>query len=257
VTSDELGNFEVDVVGEGTATLQAGKVGYRPSEEVSVAVTSGSPVPPVTLVLKARSTLRGMVTSAAGAPIADAVVASVDAASAAGPVQYRTATSAADGGFEVEVPPGPRRIFASGPGCPLSAFDLPPPGETAASGGEPQPEPIAALPCPDVPAALEVTLQDETGQPLSHSGVILRRLGVIVPQQVLANHLQRLGLSVETDGGGHLVLAGLAPGDYDLFLNRVTGEGVIASGSPKGFLTSVTLPPLATTELQLTLPHAP
>jgi hypothetical protein len=53
------------------------------------------------------------------------------------------------------------------------------------------------------------------------------------------------------------VLAGLTPGDYELFLNRVTGEGLIASGSRKGYLTAVALPPSGTTELQLTLPQAP
>jgi hypothetical protein len=255
VTSDGQGNFEVDVEGEGSATLNARKVGYRASEELSVVVTSGSPLAPVTLVLKATSTLRGRVVSAAGAPVANAVVAIVDSTTEVGPLQYRTASSEADGSFELEVPPGPRRVFASGPGCPLSAFDLPPAGDTAAGGGEPAP--MATLPCAEVPAALEVTLVDASGQPIPHSGLILRRQGVIVPQQVLAAHLQRLGLSAETDGAGHLVLAGLTPGDYELFLNRVTGEGLIASGSRKGYLTAVALPPSGTTELQLTLPQAP
>jgi len=108
-----------------------------------------------------------------------------------------------------------------------------------------------------VPAALELTLVDDKGHPLPHAGVILLKDGVIVPQYVLADHLRLLGLPSEADGTGHLILAGLAPGNYDLFLNTTSSESTIAAGLKQGFLTSITLPALETTEIQVTLPPTP
>jgi|HubBroStandDraft_3_1064219.scaffolds.fasta_scaffold56655_1 hypothetical protein len=62
-----------------------------------------------------------------------------------------------------------------------------------------------------------------------------------------------LGLPAESDGSGRLVLAGMAAGDYDLFLSPPGSEGAILAGLGWGFLTSVSLPALATTEIQLTV----
>jgi hypothetical protein len=209
-------------------------------------VAKDAPIPPVTLVLHRKSVVNGRVLSAGGSPVAGAAVDILVSTLESGPVPYRTARSDADGSFEVEAPPGPPRVFVSGPGCPLSGFDLPVP-----DAGESAPP---ALRCPELPAALELTLVDDRGHPIPHSGAILRKDGAIVPQHVLADHLRLLGLPSETDGTGHLILAGLAPGNYELFLNTTSSESTIAGGSRQGYLTTVTLPALATTEIQLTLP---
>jgi hypothetical protein len=264
--SDGAGRFEFDLQGKDAATLRAFKIGYREADPVDVqALREDVPVPPVTLVLKRRTTARGTVLSAVGAPVADALVISI-ASTRDGPDAYRATRSGADGSFEVEVPPGaPPRVFVSGPGCPLSGFDLPalpaPPAATLpAPAGDvaeaAEPESAAApamLRCPASPAALLLSLADDRGTPLAHAGLILRTGSTVVPHAVLVEHLVQLGLAPETDGGGNLILAGLAPGDYDLFLNLRSSEATVAAGSHEGFLTSVTLPALETTDIQLTL----
>src|SRR6202035_1448524 len=118
-TSDDSGMFEIDVTGDGEATLRAVKVGYVPSEEMHVRVAQDAPIPTVTLVLKRKSSVRGTVTSAAGDPIAGALVTSF-AVTPGGVEAYRTSSSGPDGSFEAEVIPGsPPRVFVDGPGCPL------------------------------------------------------------------------------------------------------------------------------------------
>jgi len=47
-------------------------------------------------------------------------------------------------------------------------------------------------------------------------------------------HLAQLGLPPESDGAGRLVLAGLAPGDVDLYLMGLAYEGSIARGVAEG-----------------------
>jgi hypothetical protein len=258
-TTDDHGSFEVGVQGEGTGTLTAYKNGYRESDPVDIPVAKDAPIPPVNLILHRKEVVTGRVLSAAGSPVAGAAVDVLVSTPESGPVPYRVIRSGSDGTFEVESPPGPPRVFVSGPGCPLSGFDLPTPapsgGGGAADTGAPAPPPI--LRCPELPAALELTLVDDRGNPIAHAGAILRREGAIVPQHVLADHLRLLGLPSETDGTGHLILAGLAPGNYELFLNTISSESTIAAGSRQGYLTSVALPALATTELQLTLPGPP
>ena len=113
------------------------------------------------------------------------------------------------------------------------------------------------LRCPPLPAALDLTLVDETGRPLPHAGVILRQGGLVVPQAVLASHLRALGLLSQADGAGRLVIAGLPPGDYELFLSARSSESTIAAGSPQGFLATVALPALQTTALRVTVPAQP
>jgi hypothetical protein len=253
--SDGAGRFEFDLQGKGAATLRAFKSGYREADPVDVQVLQEDvPVPPVTLVLKRKTTARGTVLSAAGAPVADALVISI-APTPDGPDAYRATRSGADGTFEVEVPSAaPPRVFVSGPGCPLSGFDLPASAGDGAEAAEPESAtPPAVLRCPASPAALQLSLADDRGRPLAHAGLILRTGSTVVPNGVLVEHLMQLGLAPETDGSGNLVLAGLAPGDYDLFLNLRSSEATVAAGSHAGFLTSVTLPALETTEIQLTL----
>ncbi|HEV8579214.1 MAG TPA: carboxypeptidase regulatory-like domain-containing protein [Thermoanaerobaculia bacterium] len=249
--TDAEGRFEFPVEGEGTAMLHAMKSGYRESESVDVQVKREEPIPFVTLVLRRKATIEGKVLSAAGNPVPNAWVGSIEASLERGPFLYSATRSTTDGGFEVEIPLGPPRVFVSGPGCPLSWFDLPTTAQPDSSGDSGAP---VVVRCPALPSALELNLVDSTGKPLPHAGVIIRRNGTIVPGSVLATHLQLLGLPAETDGTGHLVLAGLAPGEYELYLNTRSSESAIAIGHRQGYLSEVSLPALQTTELQLTLP---
>jgi hypothetical protein len=247
-TTDAQGKFEIDVEGEGTGVLYASKPGYRESSSVEVRVEKGAPIPAVTLVLKRKDTARGTVLSAAGGPVPGSWIGSGGTSPERGPFLFSATRSETDGRFEVEIPPGPPRLFVSGPACPLSWFDLP------ATETEGSAETLPALRCPPLPATLELTLLDDLGKPLPHAGVILRQGGTIVPESVLASHLQWLGLPARTDGT-HLVLAGLAPGDYELFLTTLSSESTVAGGRRQGYLTTVSLPALETTALELTLPH--
>jgi hypothetical protein len=253
VTTDQRGSFAFDVQGAGRGTLQAHKAGYQASEAAAITVDDETPSSPVRLVLKRAATVRGSVFSAAGTPIAGAWVASIATAPEQGPHLYAASRSQEDGSFEVEIASGPSRLFASGPGCPLSWYDLPFPSAPDPAGGDDGTPPPATLTCPEQPAALELTLVDDKSKPIPHAALILRRGSTIVPRQILIDHLVLLGLPAETDAAGHLVLAGLSPGDYDLFLASSAYEGSIAAGLRWGFLTSVSLPARETTELQLTV----
>jgi hypothetical protein len=251
--TDAEGRFEIEVEGEGTGTLSAGKPGYREADPIDVLVKDGTATPPVTLTLKRKNTARATLLSADGHPVPGAWVGSSGFSLEQGPFLFSETRSNPEGTFEVEVPPGPSRLFVSGPACPLSGFDPPSMAGAAQTAGESPAPPV--LHCPPLPAALEMTLVDDTGKPLPHAGIILRRDGEIVPQSVLASHLRWLGLSSETDGGGHLILAGLAPGAYELFLAGLSSESTIAGGRRQGFLTAVVLSPLQTASLQVTLPR--
>ncbi len=246
--TDAGGRFEIDVQGEGTGSVYAFKPGYRESETVDVPVAEGTAIPTVTLKLKRKSTARGTVVSASGSPVPGAWIGSGSFLIEEGPSLFSETRSGSGGEFEVEIPPGPPRLFLSGPACPLSWFDLPAARNPAESPASP------SLRCPPLPATLELTLSDALGRPLPHAGVILRQKGDVVPQGVLARHLQFLGLSPVTDGAGRLILAGLAPGDYDLFLSTLSSESTIAGGRMQGYLTTVSLPALQTTDLQVTIP---
>ena len=93
---------------------------------------------------------------------------------------------------------------------------------------------------------------DSEGRPVPNAGVILRQGNVIIPQNLIAFHLSFLGLRAQTDASGRMVIPNLAPGDYDVFLWRFQVEGMIEAGSRTGYLKSVRLAPLSTTELRLT-----
>lgn len=247
--TDAQGRFEVDLEDEGTGKVFASKRGYRQSEEVDVTVAAGGSPAPVTLLLKRKESVTGRVVSAGGGASPGAWITATQFIAQDGPLPFATARAEADGRFEVETPPGASRLFASGPACPLFWVDLP--AHQPAAG---EPRPSLDLQCPALPAALELTLVDETGKPRPHMGVVLRSAGVIVPQPVLSRHLQWLGLAATSDGAGHLVLAGLAPGDYELFLSALASESTLAGGSQQGYLTTVSLPPLQTTSLEVTIP---
>lgn len=238
--TDPDGRFEIAVQDEGEGTLYAIKPGYRDSDKVEVAVPS--PVSGVVLVLSRSGAVRGTVLSAAGAPVPGALVAvTARVASPDAFPQVRSARADASGRFEMDrVPGAPLRVFVSGPGCPLTS-------STLTDGSE-----EVTLRCAELPAALEITFKDDQGRPIPRAAVLLRQRGEVVPSSVLASHLAALGVSAEADGSGRLTLAGLAPGDYDLFLASESSEGTLQAGLPNGFLTSATLYPLTTSELEIT-----
>jgi hypothetical protein len=152
----------------------------------------------------------------------------------------------AKGRFEVAPISGVRnRLFASGPGCPLSFFD------PLDAGGE------LALRCLGQPAVLDFTLTDSEGRPIPNAEVVLRQGNVILPRALLKRHLDFLGLRSQTDASGRMVITNLAPGDYDIFLARFQVEGLIEAGSRTGYLQSVRLTPLNTTKLRLTVGAQP
>ncbi len=255
-TTGDDGTFELDSQVEGAATVEAGKAGFGGADPVQVQMGPDAPIAPLTLTLKRKSTLHGTVLSAAGAPVAGALVTSVYA-TAAGVQPYGTAVSGGDGSFDLEIGDGAPRAFVSGPGCPLSLFDLTLTADSASTDGTTDAAAPNLLRCPAEPAVLALAFVDPAGRPVAHSSVILRAGGTIVPQRILAGHLQQLGLPADSDGSGQLVLAGLAPGDYDLFLGSASSEGAIAAGVQGGALGSVTLLPLRTTELQVTVAAQP
>lgn len=96
-----------------------------------------------------------------------------------------------------------------------------------------------------------LTFRDGEGRPLPNQTVLLRRDGVVLPQEALAQHLGAFGLPAASDGGGRLALVGLAPGAYDVFLAGGSSAASVAAGLPHGFLTSAPLAPLTTTELEV------
>jgi hypothetical protein len=256
-TADDLGRFQVDVQGSGSASVTAGKSGYRRSDAQTVQVSEDQPIPPLTLVLKRQVTATGTLLSAAGSPIAGAWVASIGLTEG-DPAVFATTRSQGDGTFEVGVPPGPRRIFVSGPGCPLSSFVLAESSDadSAVSDAEDDAAP-PPLVCPEAPASLQLTLLDEQGKAIPYASLILRQDGNVVPRQVLAAHLQLLGLPSATDGTGRIVMPYLAPGGYDLYLSSLVSTGMIAAGSHQGYLSAVALTPLDSVELRVTVPGKP
>ena len=237
------GTFEFPVeAGGGTAELTAFAAGHRPSEPVKVRVPEDGAPAPAVLVVKKSHDVEGTVVTAAGRPVADAWIASYEIGPDGMPWQVGAATSDAEGRFSV---PRTRsetvRLFVTGPGCPLSASEVP-------AGAGP-----LTLSCAEAPANLEVILRDELGRPIGEEMVTMRRAALVVPREVVATHLARLGLPGATDGSGRLTIPALAPGDYDLYLSSSSNPMTMAAGLPHGHLGAASLAPLTTTELEVTV----
>jgi hypothetical protein len=268
VPTDANGQFSLDAPGPGSGDAQARKRGYRPSDSAHFQVgdTDDAAVPPMTLVLQRGTSGLGTVQNAAGAPVPGALVISL-ATTPQGPKAYALTHAEADGTFEVDLPPGPAQALVSGPGCPLffaalSAARLVAGNEEGGatdqgSASMPPASTGMVIQCPSQPATIELTLQDDAGNPVPNIPMILRWNGAVIPETALAAHLQALGLSSETDGMGRLVIAGISPGAYDLFAATRVSDAMVFQGLQIGYLTSVTLPPLDYAGLQLILPHQP
>jgi hypothetical protein len=195
--TDAAGKFEIHVEGEGTGKLEALKEGYAPAETQSVEVKRDTPIPPVVLVLQKTGKIAGTVSSAAGNPVAGAWIASTVSSPESGVQLYRASRAGLDGHFEVEAPPEQTStLFASGPGCPLSWSVAPLLARSAAADGVP----VFVLQCSGQAAALDLTFVDGDSRPVPNAAVILRPVGAVVPQSVLATHLALLGLPSTSDG---------------------------------------------------------
>lgn len=245
--TNERGEFEFFLEDKGGGDVRAEKEGYRPSQFQEVALADETELPPITLVLEKEKPFKGILSSAAGLPVAGGWVGALKSVYGDEYIdEPREGRTDSNGRFEVVPIPGARnRLFASGPGCPLSFFDpLDPAGDLS-------------LRCQGQPAVLDLTLVDAQGHPVSDAAVVLRRGNVILPAILLNFHLSFLGLRARTDVSGRLVIPNLAPGDYDVFLWRSQVEGMIEVGSRTGYLQTVHLTPLNTTQLQLTAQATP
>lgn len=241
--TNERGEFEFLLESKGSGDVKAEKEGYRPSQFQEVALEDEAELPPITLVLEKEKLFKGTLSSAAGVPVAGGWVGALKSVYGDEHIDSpREGRTDANGKFEVAPISGVRnRLFASGPGCPLSFFD------PLDSGGD------LALRCQGQPAVLDLTLTDSEGRPIPNAEVVLRQGNVILPRALLNRHLFFLGLRAQTDASGRIVIPNLAPGEYDVFLaSQSQIEGMIEAGSRTGYLQSARLIPLNTTRLQLT-----
>jgi hypothetical protein len=183
------------------------------------------------------------VISAAGAPVAGALLTPLGQ-TPDGPEAYRSARSRPDGGFVLDLPAVPAGAFVSGNGCPLTPFVL----EAHPAGG------IQRVACSGDPATVVVSVRDEVGKPLQNLGLILKAGSVLVPEGVIRAHLAALGVPASTDGSGRIALVGLAPGTYEIYSSAQTSTALVAARPDQGLLTSVSVGPLETVEVQVTVP---
>lgn len=245
-TTDEKGAFSFPLPDTGTGQVQAAKPGFLSPDPVEVTVSPDAPLQPVVLRLRRTGLLAGKVL-AAGRPVAGAGLTSYRVESGERMTRLGSVITDQEGRFEIPASGGgvPVRVFVTGAGCPLTPFDL------VASEEE------AVLQCPALPASLELRFQDQQGRPVAGRTVVGRHNGKVIPNEVLITHLSRFRLPAASDGAGRLLLVGLAPGSYDLYLTEATNPELIAMGAPHGFLTSASLAPFTTTELQVTVETKP
>ena len=234
-TGDQ-GTFEFALPEPGEGRIEARKAGYRNPPPVEVSSQPGVPPAPVLVRLRRSGLISGSLrmpgTSLTSFTTRPGLTGSY----------LGSAAADREGRFEVAaVEDGVTRLFATGPGCPLTSFDV-----------APSPEEVT-LNCPDRPASLELQFVSAGGAPVAGKSVLLRRDGILVPNMVLIEHLGRLHLPAAADGSGRLLLPALAPGRYELYLADSTSPELIEAGSPQGFVAAAELSPLTTTELQVEL----
>lgn len=158
------------------------------------------------------------------------------------PFNAGSALTEPDGHFSVAKAPGPStRVFVTGLGCPLQVADV------AGSGED------VKLPCAPLSSGLEITMKKGDGSAVQDERLRLRWNGILIPSSVLASHLTYLGMPNGTDGAGRLTIVALPPGNYDVFLLSGSSEATIAEGLSHGFISTVTLAPMETAELEVRL----
>jgi protocatechuate 3,4-dioxygenase beta subunit len=239
--TDERGEFEFLLDSEGKGDIRAQKKGYREAPLQEISLESDAESPPITLVLVREKPFKGKILSAAGSPVAGAWVEAVRSFYGDEPIRGNSERTDAEGRFELPpVAEGRNRLFVSGPDCPLSIF------EPSNESGD------LSLRCQGQPSVLDLTIKDAEGHAVANASVILRRGAVIIPAEILSDHLGYQGLRAETDLAGRLVMPNLAPGDYEIFLADPVTAGMIEAGSRTGYLASARLSPWNATVLQLT-----
>lgn len=242
----EDGTFRFPLeAGGGTLELTAIHDGFRP-ETLRLALAEDTVPPPVVMTLRRGGLLQGRLVTAAGAPAAGATVQSFRQGADGGLERRASARTDSEGRFELlPAEPPPTRLFATGPGCPITAADV-----TDTS------EPVV-LTCPDSSGTLLLRFVDADGRPVAGELVLLRHGDLVMSFPVLGPHLSLLGQSLTSDGSGRLVIPGLPPGGYDVYLLRRTSEVLVAQGRPEGHAGSVTVLPGQTAELEVLVPPEP
>jgi hypothetical protein len=241
-TTDAQGAFSFPISEPGTGRVQAAKSGYLAADPVEVVVKPDTPATPLLIRLKKAATITAHLTGAIG-PAVGASVQSYRVDPGGRTTFLGTAVAGPEGAFEVAAAEGaPTRLFVTGSGCPLSIFDLRP------GAGE-----DLTLSCSPVPASLVVTLQDQQNKPLAGRTVLVRREGAFFPESVLIDHLSRFRVPAASDGSGRVYLVGLAPGQYEVYLEDATDPSLVSLGVKQGYLTSADLAPAATVEMAITL----
>lgn len=244
--SDRDGAFAFSLAEEsGSARLTAQASGYFRSDPVDLEVRPLQPPPPVVLTLKKNGGLTGQLIGRGG-PVPGAVVLSYQEESFSNPRWLGQATTDGEGIFQLpRAKRGTTRIYYTGPGCPLGTA-LPP-------ADPPKTDQRWQVPCAHSSSGVEVILLNPDHSPREGSTVFLRSHRAVYPRQVLATHLARAGLAFRTDANGRLMLGGLEPGTYDLYLAEANSPVASRLGADRGFLATVDLPPRAVRTVQAIL----
>ena len=240
------GTFRLPLeAGGGTLELTASHDGFRP-ETVRLPLAEDAVPPPVVITLRRGGLLQGRLVTAAGTPAAGATVQSFAPGPDGGLERRGSDRTDAEGAFELlpaEAPP--TRLVATGPGCPITAADVTDPSEPV------------LLTCPGSSGTLLLRFVDAAGRPVAGEMVLLRHGDLVMSFPILGPHLSLLGQSTTSDGSGRLVIPGLPPGGYDVYLLRLTSEVLVAQGRLDGHAGSVTVLPGQTAELEVLVTPEP
>ncbi len=238
--ADEAGQYSFPLEGGGPVKLIAGKDGYKNSDEVELNVSPDQTIPTQRLVVTKLDTIEGHVLWPDGSGASGIDVATYDATPNRAPIDAGSVLTEPDGHFSVaRAPGGSTRVFVTGAGCPLQAADI------ANDSTD------VRLVCAPVSSGLEATMKKSDGTPVQDEHVLLRWNGMVIPRAILKSHLTFLGMPDGTDGSGRLAIVALPPGNYDVFLQDSSSEATISEGLPYGFISTVTLPPMETAELEV------
>ncbi|HTO77375.1 MAG TPA: carboxypeptidase-like regulatory domain-containing protein [Thermoanaerobaculia bacterium] len=239
---DEDGKFSFPLQEGGRLKLMAGKDGYKNSDEIELNVSPDQAPPPQMLVVSHLDTIDGHILWPDGNGAAGIGVATYDAAPGRAPINAGSVLTEPDGHFSVAKASGSTtRVFVTGLGCPLQVADI-------ANDGQ-----DVRLRCATISSSLEITMKktDRTG--VQDERVLLRWNGILIPREILSSHLIFLGMPDGTDSGGRLTIVALPPGNYDVFLQDASSEATISEGLQYGFISTVTLAPMETAELEVRL----
>lgn len=246
--TDPAGDFRFSVdTPDGEGVLQANHPEFRSSPEVRFELSAAGTVAPLELALGERDRLLGRLARADGSPAVGVTVQAFALAAGQPPREVGSVATDDTGRFRVPIEPNSRlRLAAWGAGCPLTLIDV-----------ANRPEEDLDLMCTAAPGALKLEVRDGGGQPVPGVGFLLRFAGAGLPSGALEPYLARLGGAPVSLGTGHLVLPGLPPGAYELFVTTAASEATMAAGSLSGRVAAFELGPGAVTELAVELVDPP